>query len=1309
MGGESRLEELLSLWERQLAQGRDVPAAELCRDQPQLLTELEQRINQLRKLGKLVHDVNSPPSLATLSLQPYCATDSRQTVDARVGMASDLQAGAAPPGYEILSELGRGGMGVVYKARHLQLDRVVALKMILSGGHASAAELDRFKDEARAIARLQHPNIVQIHEVGEQRGLPYFSLEFCPGGSLDRKLSGTPLPPLEAARLVQTLALAIQAAHDKSIVHRDLKPANVLLSEEGTPKITDFGLAKKLDEIGKTQTGVVMGTPSYMAPEQASGKNKELGPTCDVYALGAILYELLTGRPPFKAATAWDTLAQVLSVEPVPVRQLQPDSARDLETVCLKCLHKDPQRRYPSAGELAGDLCRFLAGQPVVARPVGRIERTWRWCRRNPALAAMSSLAVLAFASLLGLLIGLILYRTRVAEDLASRQESLLGALEESEIHYKEARRQWALMNLNGGLEKCEDGDTSRGMLLLASSLEYAIDANDSDLQRFLRISLNGWRRQMIPLKTLASHPIKNPFLTPSPDGHIFVTFGEGSEACLWESATGHSAGEPLLHEDTINAIAISPDSRRILTASSDRSARLWDVTEGKAQGLPLQHPNAVFAVAFHPDGRSFITACADAGVRRWDIDTGQPIGEPLWHEGDLKFVSFSPDGGTLLATLEKQGIDKKKTAEAWLWDTKTGSRKGKPLTHAGPYTWITFTRDSRAVLTAGWEREGKQADLRLWSADTGEPLGSPIQRPDRIGAVALSPDGKTVLLARGNDAEVLELALSDPSEPLKSSPKPPLSFHKRPILAAAFSYNGRMILTGSADGTAQLWDADTGQRIGESLEHQGQVSGVGFGIAGKTLMTLSLDGKLRLWEVNVSKPQEVSLAESANLVPGGLPPESDALSDNATVLFSPDGDTMLRVNRQRMPAAVLCQARTGKLLCPPLAHQGAESALSISPDGRVVLTCPSKETVQAWEVATGLPLGEPMKHAAAVHALAFSPDGTIILTGSGSDHMHGEARLWQARTGRPMDFSLPHPSKVLCVAFAPDGSIFLTGDWNGAVRRWDRVTGKQLGPTLEHENKVVQTVAFSPDGQAFLTVCGGERQTALWDARTGKAICKSLAHRDLLTVAFSPDSKLLVTAGALIAKETGEARLWDVATGKQIGPGLSHRAAITRVAFSPDSKFLLVGGADATARLWDVTIGRPVGPPLGTATVPLSDQENQQGIRALTFTRDGKTVLLADASNTLHLWTVPAPLVGDRERVRSWVHTISGKEVDARGVITDLDVASWRECQRFLLALGGHPECDPTMTAPRQERRIRLSDFTSSTALNFNRASDGG
>jgi serine/threonine protein kinase len=325
----------------------------------------------------------------------------------------------AVSGYELLEVLGRGGMGVVYKALHRNLGRLVALKMILAGGHAGPQELARFRTEAEAVARLQHPNVVQIFEVGAHDGRPYLALEFVAGGSLAQHLAGTPQTPRPAAELVETLARAVDHAHQRGIVHRDLKPANILLQNANCkmqnanlrednlqfaiynlhfaiPKITDFGLAKILQSepgtsatLDRTQTGAVLGTPSYMAPEQARGDKSNVGVPADVYALGAILYEMLTGRPPFRGSTTSETIQQVLNEDPVPPLGLQRSLPRDLQTICLKCLHKEPARRYASALELADDLHRFLAGEPVRARPTGRLERAVKWARRRPAAAAL--------------------------------------------------------------------------------------------------------------------------------------------------------------------------------------------------------------------------------------------------------------------------------------------------------------------------------------------------------------------------------------------------------------------------------------------------------------------------------------------------------------------------------------------------------------------------------------------------------------------------------------------------------------------------------------------------------------------------------------------------------------------------------------------------------------------------------------------------------------------------------------------------------------------------------------------------------
>jgi serine/threonine protein kinase len=441
-------------------------------------------------------------------------------------------------GYEVLAILGRGGMGLVYKARHIELKRLVALKVILAGEHADPQELARFRGEAEAVARLEHPNIVQIYEVGEHQGRPFFSLEFVEGGNLAQKLAGTPLLPRQAAQLVEILALAIHYAHQRGIVHRDLKPGNILLKQLGKesdstleeeqrhasrpsvslsgnsyqPKITDFGLAKRLDDedTGQTRTGVIMGTPSYMAPEQAEGRSRDAGPAVDVYALGAILYETVTGRPPFKAASTLGTLEQVRAQDPVPPRRLQLHLPKDLETICLKCLNKQPHRRYASAFALAEDLHRFLAGAPIQARPAGVWERTLKWARRRPAAAA---LIVVSIAAVVSLLAGALWYNAKLRAALQTAEDRRQEAMVErsrAEENFQKARNAVDEMLTEVGEQKLarvpQMEPVRRALLEKALKFYQAFLEEKSDDQAVMRETARAYGRAAAIHQMLGQH-----------------------------------------------------------------------------------------------------------------------------------------------------------------------------------------------------------------------------------------------------------------------------------------------------------------------------------------------------------------------------------------------------------------------------------------------------------------------------------------------------------------------------------------------------------------------------------------------------------------------------------------------------------------------------------------------------------------------------------------------------------------------------------------------------------------------------------
>jgi tetratricopeptide (TPR) repeat protein/tRNA A-37 threonylcarbamoyl transferase component Bud32 len=395
---------------------------EVCQDYPELLNAVRDRLRRVRALGAQVDSLFPTSGSAPTPSDPPDGKP-RQI-----------------PGYEVQAMLGRGGMGVVYKARHLRLNRIVALKMLLTGAYAGPRERARFQREAEAVASLHHPNIVEIYDVGDDEGLPFFTMELLEGGSLSQALSGTPQPARQAATLLITLAEAVQVAHEAGIVHRDLKPGNILLTGAGTPKIADFGLARHFEgEPALTLSGSGLGTPSYMSPEQVTGRTGTIGPATDIYALGAILYEMLTGRPPFRGETAAETERQVMHEEPVSPSRLNTKVPRDLETICLKCLSKEPQRRYSNAAALADDLKRFAEGRPIQARPVGWGERSWRWCRRNPTVTVLFITALASVGLASGGAVRFVQQRAELRNEVV---KTVAGAVRLREgFHFHEARQ----------------------------------------------------------------------------------------------------------------------------------------------------------------------------------------------------------------------------------------------------------------------------------------------------------------------------------------------------------------------------------------------------------------------------------------------------------------------------------------------------------------------------------------------------------------------------------------------------------------------------------------------------------------------------------------------------------------------------------------------------------------------------------------------------------------------------------------------------------------------------------------------------
>jgi len=1048
------------------------------------------------------------------------------------------------PGFEILRELGRGGTAVVYKARQRSLGRLVALKVILAGKHAGTSRQSRFRQEAEAVAKLHHPNIVQIYETGEHDGLPYIALEFVAGSTLATRIHGVPQSPRESAVLIATSAEAVHSAHQNRILHRDLKPANILLSAEcpvlnaekkttentpgtpgslstqhsalSTPKITDFGLAMLLDdEAEQTRSGEVMGTPSYMAPEQAQGRRDALGPQTDVYALGAILYEMLTGRPPFRAASTVDTLVQVSFDEPVPPTRFQRTVPRDLETICLKCLRKEPVNRYATALDLASDLRRFLAHEPILARPVGSIERLQKWAWRQPGMAALIGLvfAVTVFG-FVG--ISLALIDARAAEhNEALQREAAEGAtkkarqaLDRSErsvylgtIH--QARSQWLLNNVRTAsqlLDSCEP--SQRGW-----EWHYLRGLNHADL------------------------------LTIEPPGATYVNGVAYSPDGRWLAASG---GSPFVGQQS-------------------GIVQVCDATTGELRWRQEKRPFTVWCVVFSPDGKQVATCGGDwkpegrGEMIVWDAVTGAKLHDYAEHaRSPVQSVAFSPDGKQLVCTRLDRMV--------CVLNATTGEKQFQ-LQLGNTARSAIFTPDGRHLVVAGDD------GIAYWDAATHKQ----VRTVTNAGCFALSADGKRLAVVTGRSGAARILDVSD----IDTKPPSLLDVYADPgadLLGLAFSPDGRWFATAGADGAVQVWTAGRAAPIATYRGHLGRVAAIAFHPDGHSLASGGQQpGDVKVWDLTRGAESTVAI----NFGPEQRDIDALAFTANDRELLALGSGGMLgRSDRATGQQTTSIRMETAPdWLVPSVRNVFADQGRKL-----VAVSYEDAARINVWDVATARSRVSLRGHTARVWHIAVDRSGSRVVSASHAakdGKVVNELKAWDAATGQTIWSENDTNMRTLALAVRSDGLQFAEARRDGTqtlLRLSSVAAGHDSSSlTLAAPAGLVRSLAFNHNG-TLLAGTADNGSVIVWDARTGEPLharpLEGLAG--LNDLAFSPDGKTLagVTRDRVV--------VWDVKSGQILVylQGANRRYADNgfnpRVAWSEDGLQLAASNWDRTVSVWN-------------------------------------------------------------------------------------------------------------------------------------------
>ncbi|MBK8000471.1 MAG: protein kinase [Verrucomicrobia bacterium] len=963
--------------------------------------------------------------------------------------------------YELLGEIARGGMGVVYKARQVSLNRTVAVKMLLAGPFSSEDYVKRFRSEAESAANLQHPNIVAIHEVGEHDGQQYFSMEYIEGQDLAQLVRDQPLPARRAAGIVRTIALAVHYAHQRGVIHRDLKPSNVLLAPDGQPRITDFGLAKRLTRDTTTSvvaepltiTGQVLGTPGFMPPEQASGRRVTAAPTVDVYSLGAILYFLLTARAPFATDSLEATLRQVLESEPVSPRLLNSEAPRDLETICLKCLEKDPRNRFASAQELATELDRFLAGQPIRSRPVSSVEKVWRWGRRHPAVTfLLLALAGSMGAGFLGIQWQL---RRAQASELAARRTAYAADM-------NLVQSALADNNLRRARELLERNRPRRGELDLRGwEWRYAWQCCQSDAIATVQSGVND--------------PLHMFFLANNPQ--LFVGTPDGDIVAVERKGGNYEVARRLPSAGQIAVIASSPDGKWLAVTAERGVVHVCD-TNGMRLTPGLVHSNLVTSLSFSPDGEWLATSTMRGQVTIWEWRTGKMIRSvrtPTFDGIYFGDVAFSPMGRKL-AVGQSNG-------RLWLMNAETGEGPWAVAGHGEPISALAFSPDGKLLASGSGYSE---STIKIWNAVTGEPVASLGGHNSWISALAFSPDGTRLASASAEQTVRLwDVATWKQARLFRG--------HLKEVHCLAFAPDGNTLASAGQDGVIHFWDTESTDRQTYPVVVPERQYPLSFTPDGAQVFAISFGEVLHYDTVGFRERERLRDLGTNN---SGL-----ALSADGRILVAGDDSGRLKI----------WDVSGGRLLTNFAAHSNVIRQIGFSRDDGTLFTGGDDRLLKRWHRGDWRFMGERSSDP----NLTFRTSRLLARHQLWVSEHVGEIKVWDALDGRLVAHLSPNEGLIDDIACSPDGQWIVTAHQSGSVVVYDMRTW-ELFKTLRGHLTGVHGVVFSADGLRMATGSNGREAVKLWDTTMWQELATLPGRGSLFrTVQFSPDGSVVTATSS--------------------------------------------------------------------------------------------------------------------------------------------------------------------------------------------------